>query len=128
MLINCRIFQHQDVVSGIIVVNTKGALSHTGITLGIEGTITLSKNVKKDGLFEALVSAQEPIVVMQLSMDLAPAGRFPDGITEVPFEFPLTTPTVCDFSSHIVTMYPSHRTMHTCSRHITAYMLISSTF
>ncbi|KAJ4462863.1 Down syndrome critical region protein 3 (DSCR3) [Paratrimastix pyriformis] len=88
-----RIYRPGETVSGVLVITTKGPLQHTGISLNIEGSITLSKNVRKDGLFDSLITAKDPIVILQLAMEIAPAGRFPDGITELPFEFPLTPPS-----------------------------------
>ncbi len=79
----------QDKVSGAVVVTSKGSLSHNGIKLLIEGTVTLQLSARSIGLFEAFYSSLKPIQLVQMEIEVAPGGKLPNGVTELPFEFTL---------------------------------------
>ncbi len=53
----------QEVVSGAIVIESKGSLSHQGIQLVMEGNTTLQLSAKSVGLFEAFYNSLKPIQV-----------------------------------------------------------------
>jgi hypothetical protein len=84
-----RIYRPGEVVSGCVVVGTKGALSHSGVTLQCEGSVQLQLSAKSVGLFEAFYNSIKPITLIQLTFDVAKSGKLPDGINELPFEFKL---------------------------------------
>lgn len=50
-------------VSGAIVIESKGSLSHQGIQLVMEGNTTLQLSAKSVGLFEAFYNSLKPIQV-----------------------------------------------------------------
>jgi len=76
-------------VRGVVVVNTKGRLSHNGIKLVMEGNVGLQLSAKSVGLFEAFYNSVKPIQLMFYSIELANPCKFEDGATEIPFEFKL---------------------------------------
>jgi len=84
-----RVYRPGDVVSGVVVVQSKGSLTHNGITLVMEGNVTLQLSAKSVGLFEAFYNSLKPILLVQLSVEIARPGKLPDGSTELPFEFKL---------------------------------------
>eukprot|EP00727_Mastigamoeba_balamuthi_P001368 m51a1_g11228 Down syndrome critical region protein 3 paralogue A (311) ;mRNA; f:21830-23610 len=84
-----RVYRAGDVVSGVVVVVTRGALSHAGIGLQCEGAVQLQLSAKNVGLFEAFYNSVKPITLLQLSFDIAKPGKLPDGVSELPFEFKL---------------------------------------
>lgn len=45
------IFLMKDLVSGVVVVSTKGKLSHAGITLLMEGSVQLQLSAKSIGMY-----------------------------------------------------------------------------
>jgi len=53
----------QETVSGEVVIESKGSLSHQGIQLVMEGNTTLQLSAKSVGLFEAFYSSLKPIQV-----------------------------------------------------------------
>eukprot|EP01100_Stratorugosa_tubuloviscum_P012304 TRINITY_DN57_c0_g2_i1.p2 TRINITY_DN57_c0_g2~~TRINITY_DN57_c0_g2_i1.p2 ORF type:complete len:296 (-),score=146.10 TRINITY_DN57_c0_g2_i1:1344-2231(-) len=84
-----RIYRPNETVSGVVVVSSKGPLSHNGVTLTLTGDVTLQLSSKSTGLFEAFYSALKPIQLLHFTIEVAKAGRLPDGVTELPFEFKL---------------------------------------
>jgi len=84
-----RVYKPGDIVAGVVVVTSKGSFSHNGITLLMEGIVTLQLSAKSVGMFEAFYNSLKPILLVQLSAEVAPAGKLPDGTTEFPFEFKL---------------------------------------
>lgn len=84
-----KVYKEGDVVKGAVVVTSKGDLSHQGVTLTMEGSVTLQLSAKSVGVFEAFYNSLKPIQLLSYSIDLAKPGKFPNGTTEVPFEMPL---------------------------------------
>jgi len=84
-----RIYKPGDVVAGVVVVATKGAMSHQGISLVMEGLVTLQLSAKSVGMFEAFYNSLKPVLLVHLAAEVAPPGKVPDGVTEIPFEFKL---------------------------------------
>jgi hypothetical protein len=79
----------QEKVTGVVVVSSKGKLQHQGVKLILEGTVQLQLSAKSVGLFEAFYQSVKPIQLLSYSVDLTKPGKFEDGDTELPFEFPL---------------------------------------
>ena len=84
-----KVYKEGDVVKGAVVVTSKGDLSHSGVTLTMEGSVTLQLSAKSVGVFEAFYNSLKPIQLLSYSIDLVKPGKFPNGTTEVPFEMPL---------------------------------------
>ena len=61
-----------------------------GITLKVTGTVSMQLSPKNVGLFEAFYASIKPIELMAFTIDVAPAGKLPEGTTELPFEFQMT--------------------------------------
>jgi hypothetical protein len=79
----------QEKVEGVVVINTKGKMSHNGIKLVLEGNVNLQLSAKSVGIFESFYNSIKPIQNVFYSIDLCKPGKFDDGETELPFEFPL---------------------------------------
>jgi hypothetical protein len=77
-------------VRGVVKVTTKSAMKHNGIRLLVEGDITFkytdSNNVN---LFDVVMNSFKPIKLLDFVIELEPAGKLPEGPTEIPFEFVL---------------------------------------
>jgi len=84
-----RVYSPGDIVSGVVVVNSKGGISHSGIKVTVDGEVTLQLSARSVGLFEAFYNSLKPIKLVDLKIDIAKSGKLPDGITELPFEFKL---------------------------------------
>jgi len=85
-----RIYHPGETVSGTICINSpKGSLSHQGVSLVMEGSVQLQLSAKSVGLFEAFYNSIKPVEILKYSVEAQKAGKFPQGITEVPFEFEL---------------------------------------
>jgi len=84
-----RIFRAGDLLHGSIVVSSKGSMSHNGISIHLDGEAVLQLSSKSVGVFEAFYNSLKPIKLLDYKIDLQKSGKFPDGITEIPFEFKL---------------------------------------
>eukprot|EP00761_Pharyngomonas_kirbyi_P008351 gb/GECH01008362.1/.p1 GENE.gb/GECH01008362.1/~~gb/GECH01008362.1/.p1 ORF type:complete len:303 (+),score=45.36 gb/GECH01008362.1/:1-909(+) len=76
-------------VKGSIIVDTNSNLSHQGITLSVQGSVSLQLSGKNVGLFEAFYNSFKPLQMIDYTFEVQPAGKIPAGETEIPFEFPL---------------------------------------
>ncbi|XP_025100327.1 Down syndrome critical region protein 3 homolog isoform X3 [Pomacea canaliculata] len=84
-----KIYKEGDVVSGLVVVQSKGEVQHQGISLVVEGIVNLQLSAKSVGVFEAFYNSIKPIQVLHYPLEIAKPGRLPSGKTEIPFEIPL---------------------------------------
>lgn len=80
----------QECLSGFVVVTSPSDVRHDGITLVMEGMVSLQLSNKNIGMFEAFRNNIKPITLVNCSLDLQTGGKIPSGVTEIPFEFPLT--------------------------------------
>jgi hypothetical protein len=58
------------------VVSTKGKMSHNGIKLILEGSVSLQLSAKSVGLFEAFYNSVKPIQLVFLPVEVAKPGKF----------------------------------------------------
>jgi len=84
-----RIYRPGDKVEGVVVVSSKGRMSHNGIQLFMEGQVSLQLSAKSVGLFEAFYNSVKPINIITYNVEVAKPGKFEDGDTELPFQFKL---------------------------------------
>lgn len=56
----------------------------------MEGIVSLQLSNKNIGMFEAFRNNIKPIMLVNCSLDLQTSGKIPSGVTEIPFEFPLS--------------------------------------
>lgn len=84
-----KIYHEGEVVSGVVVIQSRGELGHNGLTLTVDGNVSLQLSAKSVGMFEAFYNSLKPIQLLNYSVELAKPGRFPSGTTEIPFEMPL---------------------------------------
>ncbi len=64
-------------------------VSHQGITLTMDGCVSLQLSGKSVGMFEAFYNSLKPIHLVHYSLEIRRGGKLPKGRTEIPFEFPL---------------------------------------
>ena len=88
-----KVYREGEVIKGTLVVTSKGELSHTGISLSMEGTVSLQLSAKSVGVFEAFYNSLKPINLINYTLEIAKAGKLPSGTTEIPFEMPLRAKT-----------------------------------
>ncbi|KAG6460936.1 hypothetical protein O3G_MSEX012319 [Manduca sexta] len=55
----------------------------------MEGCVNLQLSTKNVGIFEAFSNSIKPMNLINTVIELAPPGKIPVGITEIPFEIPL---------------------------------------
>lgn len=84
-----KVYKEGEVVKGVVAVISKGDLSHNGVSLTLDGTVSLQLSAKSVGVFEAFYNSLKPIQLVSYSLDLVKPGKFPHGTTEIPFELPL---------------------------------------
>ena len=84
-----RIYHPSDVVTGVVTVNCFKGWSHQGVKILVEGNIALSVATRVAGMIDAVVPYGKPVAVMKHEAEIAPAGKFNDGVIEIPFSFPV---------------------------------------
>lgn len=87
-----KIYYEGETISGVLQITCGSEIKHDGITLLLEGLVNLTISNKNVGIFEALYNSVKPITLLNQHSDLAPSGKLPIGITEIPFEMPLICP------------------------------------
>ena len=61
-----RIYRSGEMVSGVVIVTHNGAMSHSGITMKVEGTIKLQLSARSVGLFKKTLNAVRPLDFLDL--------------------------------------------------------------
>ncbi|CAH2088182.1 unnamed protein product [Euphydryas editha] len=84
-----KVYHEGEIIAGVVIVDTSTDLRHEGLTLIMEGSVNLQISSKNAGLFDAFSNNIRPINLINTSIELAPAGKIPTGVTEIPFEMPL---------------------------------------
>ncbi|KAK7086293.1 Down syndrome critical region protein 3 [Halocaridina rubra] len=84
-----RIYYEGDIVSGVLLLDSKSEARHDGITLSMEGVASLQLSPKSAGLIESIVNSSKPISLVSSSIEISKSGKIPSGQTEIPFEMPL---------------------------------------
>ena len=64
-IVTCTLL-FQETVTGSIIVNSRGELNHQGITLLVEGAVTLQLSSKSVGLFEAFYNSLKVCVIYSI--------------------------------------------------------------
>lgn len=77
-------------MSGLIQIHCPTESKHDGISATIDGTVNLLLGNKSVGIIEAFTNSVKPIQLLNVTLPLASAGKLPQGISELAFEFPLT--------------------------------------
>lgn len=77
-------------VSGIITISSPSDFKHEGISLTMEGSVNLQISSKNTGILEAFYNSVKPIQLLNVVCEVCGPGRVPSGVTQIPFEVPLT--------------------------------------
>lgn len=59
-------------VSGVVVVQSKGGLTHNGITLQMTGRVSVQLTTNSVGLFDAMYNSVKPITIAHQTVTQAP--------------------------------------------------------
>ncbi|XP_077284281.1 vacuolar protein sorting-associated protein 26C [Arctopsyche grandis] len=86
-----KIYHEGECLSGFVIVTSPSDVRHDGISLLMEGGVSLQLSNKNVGMFEAFRNSVKPITLLNCSLDLQTGGKIPSGVTEIPFEFPLSS-------------------------------------
>ena len=84
-----KVYREGELIRGVVVITSKGDISHNGLSLTLEGSVNLQLSAKSVGVFEAFYNSLKPIQLINYTLELVKPGKFPNGTTEVPFELPL---------------------------------------
>lgn len=83
-----RIYRPGETVDGMLKISAKAGWAHSGVMMDVVGQAKLQLSARSAGLFSTMGNLQ-PLVLVTIQQQLLEAGRVPDGVTEVPFEFQL---------------------------------------
>ncbi|KAG7173460.1 Vacuolar protein sorting-associated protein 26C-like, partial [Homarus americanus] len=71
-------------VAGVLVLDSRSEARHDGITLTMDGIVSVQLSPRSAGLIESI-----PISIINQSVEVVKSGKIPTGQTEIPFEIPL---------------------------------------
>ncbi|XP_065678263.1 vacuolar protein sorting-associated protein 26C isoform X1 [Hydra vulgaris] len=80
-----RFFEKEKLI-GTVVVDSRNEVVHSGITLTLEGTVSMQLSAKSVGLFEAFYNSIKPVSLLRNVIEVAKPGKLPSGHNEIPFE------------------------------------------
>lgn len=83
------LFQLQESISGLLQIHCPTETKHDGIVVTIEGLVNLMLGNKSTGIFEPFSNSIKPFQLLSGAVQLAGAGKLPQGFSELAFEFPL---------------------------------------
>eukprot|EP01006_Ploeotia_vitrea_P050004 TRINITY_DN67399_c6_g2_i1.p1 TRINITY_DN67399_c6_g2~~TRINITY_DN67399_c6_g2_i1.p1 ORF type:complete len:324 (+),score=41.68 TRINITY_DN67399_c6_g2_i1:38-1009(+) len=79
-----------DKITGHVIIQCpKGAVTHSGISIELEGKVALQLPTKSLGVFETLYNELKPLQLCQDSFTLTPSGKLPEGTSTFQFSFTL---------------------------------------
>mmetsp|Transcript_1925 Transcript_1925/g.3071 ORF Transcript_1925/g.3071 Transcript_1925/m.3071 type:complete len:300 (+) Transcript_1925:159-1058(+) len=81
-----RVYRSKDKVDGVVLVNAFKGWAHSGINMVVEGLIHLNNAGRGLGANDPI---NKPIQILNIEKEVCPAGKFADGLVEVPFNFTL---------------------------------------
>lgn len=84
-----RIFHPHEIVQGQVVISSPKGFSHQGVAMKVEGNARLQVSSDSMGVFESFQNSVKPLEIVYFHLLVAPAGKFPPGISKLPFEFEL---------------------------------------
>lgn len=62
-------------VSGVVVVQSKGGLTHNGITLQMTGRVSVQLTTNSVGLFDAMYNSVKPTILVHSQSVIQPPGK-----------------------------------------------------
>ena len=100
----------QDKVTGKIVIKTIQPISHSKITMKVEGKVKLGVSASSVGMFEAFYSMTKPHILVNQRFDVASKGELNAGENLIPFDFilkPIDGETIFEtyHGIYVVVMY-----------------------
>ena len=84
-----KIYHEDESVIGYIIVESKSEVKHEGISLSMDGNVTMQLSAKNVGILEAFYNSAKPVLLTSCNLEIVKPGRLPAGRTEIPFEIPL---------------------------------------
>ncbi|XP_039059330.1 vacuolar protein sorting-associated protein 26C-like isoform X1 [Hibiscus syriacus] len=87
-----RIYRPSEPLEGKIVVKSSSSISHNGIRVVLNGSVTLQVRGGSAGVIESLYGVLKPIIILNRIIEIKPAGRIVSGTTEIPFAITLRNP------------------------------------
>ncbi|KFM74367.1 Down syndrome critical region protein 3-like protein, partial [Stegodyphus mimosarum] len=84
-----KIYHEEEAIIGYIIVESRSEVKHEGITLSMEGNVTMQLSAKNVGILEAFYSSAKPVLLTSCNLEISKPGKLPAGRTEIPFEIPL---------------------------------------
>ncbi|XP_028059860.1 Down syndrome critical region protein 3 homolog isoform X1 [Camellia sinensis] len=87
-----RIFRPNEPLEGKIITKLPSSISHNGIRLTVNGSVTLQVRGGSAGVIESLYGVLKPIPIVNKSIEVRSSGRIGSGTTEIPFSVILKHP------------------------------------
>ncbi|RXG60234.1 Down syndrome critical region protein 3 [Armadillidium vulgare] len=86
-------FYDGDIISGVVVIDSKSEEKHDGIQISLEGLLNINLSSKNAGLLDSFVQTSKPLVLTSYAKEIVKPGKLSAGRTQLPFEVPLKAKT-----------------------------------
>ncbi|GAV88018.1 Vps26 domain-containing protein [Cephalotus follicularis] len=84
-----RIYRPSELLQGKIVIKSPSSISHYGIRLTLNGSVSLQVRGGSAGVIESLYGVVKPISIVKKSVENTSSGKITSGTTEIPFSIVL---------------------------------------
>ncbi|KAL9683327.1 hypothetical protein QQ045_015147 [Rhodiola kirilowii] len=84
-----RIYRPSEPLEGKIIVKSTSTISHSGVRISINGSVTLQVRGGSAGVIESLYGVVKPISILKKTVEVSPPGKIAAGTTEIPFSVTL---------------------------------------
>ncbi|PON79155.1 Vacuolar protein sorting protein 26 related [Trema orientale] len=87
-----RVYRPSEPLEGKIIVKSSSSISHYGIRLTLNGSVSLQVRGGSAGVIESFYGVIKPIPIVNKNVELKPSGKIGSGTTEIPFSLYLKKP------------------------------------
>mmetsp|Transcript_13410 Transcript_13410/g.22635 ORF Transcript_13410/g.22635 Transcript_13410/m.22635 type:complete len:318 (-) Transcript_13410:390-1343(-) len=99
-----RVYCVNDPLVGKVVIHQPTSTQHSGIRLTVMGHVTRRFSNKAVDMF-SMFDSIKPLQLLHQSVEIAPAGKLPSGMSEIPFSLPLLPDAFSDCAGNLYETY-----------------------
>ncbi|KAK3228311.1 hypothetical protein Dsin_008173 [Dipteronia sinensis] len=84
-----RIYRPSEPLDGTIVIKSSSSISHYGVYLNVNGSVSLQIRGGSAGVIESFYGVLKPITIVKKRIEVRASGKIGSGTTEIPFSVKL---------------------------------------
>ncbi|KAF3437153.1 hypothetical protein FNV43_RR19906 [Rhamnella rubrinervis] len=87
-----RVYRPSELLEGKIILKSPSSISHYGIRLTVNGSVSLQVRGGSAGVIESFYGVVKPIPIVNKNIEVKPSGKIGSGTTEIPFSINIKKP------------------------------------